>query len=94
MINVRFSLTNPWWDRFESLRHWHGATPFKNKYWEVQLMKSDDIIAFDLRITTQSDHAGLDLWAGLFGYALNFVFYDSRHWNQDSDSWVLQDGSR
>ncbi len=89
MINLRFSLENPWWDRFANI-WWHsGKTPFENKFWEVQVMKSDDIVAFDLRITTRTDHAGAELWLGLLGYAVNFHFYDHRHWNSDTGKWQV-----
>ncbi len=87
MINLRFSIENPWWNRFESIYSAHGSTPLKNKFWELQTMKSDDIIAFDLRVTTQTDHAGLDLWVGLLGYAVNLKFYDNRHWNHELRMW-------
>ena len=87
MINLKFTIENPWWTRFESIKCWHGSTPFKNKFWEVQVMKSDDIIAFDLRITHRCDHAGPDLWLGLLGYAVNAKIYDSRHW--DNDQWYI-----
>ncbi len=87
MINLRFSLENPWWNRFDSIYCTHGKTPFKHKFWEVQVMKSDDIVAFDLRITTRTDHAGVDLWLGLLGYAVNLQIYDNRHWNAEKKDW-------
>jgi len=87
MINIRYSLENPWWNRFANIKSWAGKTPFKNKFWEVQVMRSDDIVAFDLRITTRTDHAGVDLWLGLLGYAVNLQFYDNRHWNTETNDW-------
>jgi len=89
MINLRFSITNPWWDRFENIKCWAGGTPFKHKFWEVQIMKSDDIVAFDLRTTTQTDHAGIDLWVGLLGYSINAQLYDNRHWNFKENRWMV-----
>lgn len=93
MINIRFSVENPRWDRFSNIKCWAGSTPFKNKFWECQVMKSDDIVAFDLRITTRQDHAGVDLWIGLVGYAVNLKFYDSRHWNYEKGRYVNYDDS-
>lgn len=87
MFNFRFSLTNPWWTRFESIYSAHGKTPVKHKCWEVQVMKSDDLVAVDLRITTRSDHAGVDLWLGLLGYSINMLLYDNRHWNIEEKDW-------
>lgn len=89
MINLRLSLTNPWWDRFETVKWWSGKTSFEHKFWECQIMRSDDIVAFDLRITARRDHAGIDLWLGLLGYAVNFNLYDDRHWNPESNQWEV-----
>ena len=88
MINLRFSLENPWWDRFENIRIWSGKTPWKNKFWEVQVMKSDDIVAFDFRVSAMRDHAGAEIWLGLLGYSINLHFYDSRHWDSEDSDWV------
>ena len=87
MINLKFTIENPWWNRFANIKSWSGKTPFENKYWEAQVMESDDIVAFDLRITTRTDHAGADLWLGLLGYAVNFKFYDNRHWDYKTKNW-------
>jgi hypothetical protein len=83
MIDIKFSFVYPASDRFESIKCWFGSTPFKHKYWEIQVMKDNDIIAVDFRVTTRQDHAGVDLWLGLIGYAVNFKFYDNRHWNHE-----------
>lgn len=87
MINFRISIENPWWDRFENIKCWAGETPFKHKFWEVQIMKSDDILAVDARVTTHCDHAGAELWVGILGYAINLHFYDNRHWNYEEGRW-------
>ena len=89
MIDLKFSVTNPWWERFDSLYSTSGSTPFKNKFWEIQVMKSDDIATVDLRITTRQSHAGMDLWLGIFGYAVNLQFYDSRHWDYELKDWQV-----
>ena len=89
MFNLKFELTNPWSDRFESIYCNGGRTPFKHKFWELQTLKSDDIISFDLRVSARCDHAGIDLWMGLLGYSINIKFYDSRHWDHNNDSWTI-----
>ena len=94
MINLRFSLSNPFWDRFENIKCWSGKTPWKNKFWEVQVMKSDDLVAVDFRVTAMTDHAGIDLWLGLIGYAVNLQFYDSRHWDGDKNDWQVYGDNR
>jgi hypothetical protein len=89
MINLKFSITNPWCNRFDSLYCASGSTPFKNKFWEVQTMKTDDILTIDLRITARQSHAGVDLWLGIFGYAVNLQFYDNRHWDNEAGDWQV-----
>lgn len=94
MFQLRFNIENPYWDRFESIRIWHGKTFFKHKFWECQILKSDDIFAFDLRINFRTDHAGLDLWLGLFGYSVNCMFYDHRHWNSEEQRYFVFDETK
>lgn len=87
MINIRFSLTNPWSNKFETVYFSSGKTPIKNKFWEIQIMKTDDIVAFDFRVSARTDHAGLDLWLGLLGYSINLNFYDNRHWDFEENGY-------
>jgi hypothetical protein len=89
MITLKFSVTNPWWNRFANIKCWAGKTPFKNKFWEVQIMKSDDLLTIDLRVTARQDHAGAELWLGVFGYAVNLQFYDNRHWDSEVEDWQV-----
>jgi hypothetical protein len=81
MINFKFEIVNPWSSRFNNIFCYAGSTPIKNKSWEVQAMRTDDIVSLDFRITTRCDHAGVDLWLGLASYSINFRWYDTRHWD-------------
>jgi hypothetical protein len=87
MINLNFTIRNPWSNRFDNIRCWHGSTPFANKYWEIQLYKSTDVIDFSFHLTHRQSHAGLRLELGLFGYNADFNFYDNRHWDYETQSW-------
>jgi hypothetical protein len=87
MINLSLGISIPWWNRFENIWATSGHTPFKNKFWEAQVMKSDDVVSIDLRVTTRTDHAGVDLWLGLLGYSVNLKFYDNRHWDHKLGVW-------
>lgn len=89
MINLQFSLTNPLWNRFKTIYSKANSTPFKHKFYEIQIMESDDIVTIDLRITTRRSHSGVDLWLGLFGYSINLNFYDNRHWNSEEGRWMI-----
>lgn len=82
MINFRFIVDNPWWgDRFDTIWFKAGGTPFKNKFWEIQLMKDSTVLGLAIKLSTRCDHAGLEVELSLAGYSLNFNFYDNRHWN-------------
>ena len=84
MIVITFAIQNPYfesWKSFKNIRHWHGSTPFKNKYWEVELLKIGCIVEFDFTVRTRCDHAGTTLGLGLFGYSINVTLYDNRHWD-------------
>lgn len=91
MINFRLSITNPWSDKFENLYCRAGSTPFKHKFWEFQIMRTDEIVCVDIRYTVKQDHAGLDIWLALFSYAVNFKIYDNRHWNYEKGCWEKYD---
>lgn len=90
MIYFNFNIRNPkWWDRFENIKCWMGDTPFKNKHWEVEIIKNDNILRLEFEVTTQQDHAGANIELGLFGYEAHFKFYDNRHWNNEEGRWMI-----
>lgn len=92
MIYLNFTLYNPaWWNRFESLKTWHGSTPIPNKHWEVEVVKHRNLVRFELGLTTQQDHAGLNLELGLFGYEICLRVYDHRHWDYINNKWEHYD---
>lgn len=89
MIYFNVNVRNPkWWNRFKSIKFLTGKTPFKNKYWEVQVIQNDNLLRFEFGITTMQDHAGCNLELGLFGYEIHFTFYDSRHWDSENECWM------
>lgn len=90
MIYVNFNIRNPkWWNRFKLVKVWMGGTPIKNKYWECQINKTDSLFRFEFEVTTQQDHAGVNIELGLIGYEIHFTFYDNRHWNQEKHRWMI-----
>lgn len=88
MIYFNINIRNPaWWDRWANIRSWSGSTPFKHKYWEVQLTKSGELFRAVFGWTVHQDHAGVDLELGLLGYQVDFNLHDSRHWDHDNHCW-------
>ena len=92
MIYFNLNLRHPnWVDRFKNIKVWHGPTPLKNKYWEIQLIKNDNLISIEFGFTEKQDHAGLNLELGLLGYETHFTIYDNRHWNYETNDWAVYD---
>lgn len=90
MIYININLRNPaWWQRFKDIKYWSGTTPIKNKYWEIQIIKDDNLFRFEFGWTVREDHAGVNIELGLLGYEIHFTFYDNRHWDQENNRWVV-----
>ena len=89
MIYFNINIRNPWWNRFQNLWNKSGSTPFKNKYWEAEFTKDDELFRIEFEWSIRQDHAGVKLELGLIGYKFRFTFYDSRHWNYEEGRWYL-----
>jgi hypothetical protein len=87
MLYVIINIVNPWSNRWKNLGSWSGKTPFKNKFWELQVMKDDCLITIELVIRTRMDHGGFRTELGLLGHAVSFQIYDNRHWDYTRDKY-------
>ena len=87
MILFSFNIRNPWSNTFKNLWCRSYATPFKNKFVELEVTQDCNLISLVFSYTVRQSHAGLTLEAGLFGYCLNFIFYDNRHWDHGRGEW-------
>ena len=87
MINLHFSLRAPWFKDYRNILLKDGKTPFKNKFWELQIDKDDVLFMLGFAIRQRCSHAGLSFEIGLLGYWLNFNFYDDRHWDYARGEW-------
>jgi len=89
MIYFNINIRNPFWgDRWESLKHWSCKEPKNHKSWEIQTMKDSELFRIEFDWTARQDHAGVRLELGLFGYKINFSYYDTRHWHPEKDRWI------
>lgn len=89
MIYFNINIRNPWWDdRFETIYYNGGETPFKNKFWEFQFMKTENIFRIEFNYTIRTDHAGVNFELALFGYEFSINVHDSRHWHPEKNRWV------
>jgi hypothetical protein len=92
MIYFNVNIRHPkWWNRFENIKTWVGKTTWKNKYWEIQIIKNDNLLRVEFEYSIQQDHAGVNLELGLVGYEIHFTVYDNRHWNYEKNCWENYD---
>jgi len=90
MINLNFSISNPWSDRWNAIWCKSGSL-CKFKGWEFNIYKTHYLINVDLSLNVRCDHAGFQIMLGLFGYSVELHFYDSRHWNYENNCWEVYD---
>ena len=87
MILLQLNVRNPFSNRFKCI-----ANPVfqitRHKFIELQFDQTTDIVAFELRVSTRQDHAGVFIALGLLGYEAIFNFYDCRHWDYDNGGWI------
>lgn len=79
MIYINLQIRNPWSDFFKSGRVWDGNLS-ENKFWELQAMRSSDIVCIRAEVTHRQDHAGASFEIGFLSFNLAFTIYDQRHW--------------
>lgn len=90
MIYFNFNIRHPgWWERFNNIKCWAGETFVKYKYWEIQVIKNDNLLRVEFEWTIKQDHAGVNLELGLFGYEIHATIYDNRHWNTEENRWMI-----
>jgi hypothetical protein len=80
MIHLNLEIFNPHSDYFKIGRVFSGNL-FKHKFWELQLMRTNNLICLKFDLTTRQDHAGLNLELGLLSFNIAFTIYDHRHWD-------------
>lgn len=89
MIYFNVNIRNPaWWDRFTNIKWWTGKTPIAHKFWEIQIVKCPELLRIEFEVTTQQDHAGMNIELALLGYQVGCTIYDNRHWDHDNKCWV------
>ncbi len=89
MINISFSLRNPWSNTFKNIWCKCSETPFKHKFVELEFYRDSSLVSFSFSWTIRQSHAGLDIDIGLLGYNVHFNFYDNRHWNSNEGRWMV-----
>ncbi len=87
MIYLSFSLSNPFSNRFSVVYEKSGKTWNPHKFWDLTITKNSAIIGFSIDFTMRQDHAGFGFDFELFGWNIDYRFYDARHWDYESGRW-------
>lgn len=74
------------------MNYYKSGSLFKipNKFWEINFVKlqsSNNILDFNIGLTTNCDHSGLLISFTLFNYYAHFQIYDNRHWNSEQNCY-------
>ena len=87
MIYLSLSLSNPFSNRYSVVYDKTGKTWNPHKFWDLSICKRSSIIGFTFDFTTRQDHAGFSLEIELFGWSIEYRFYDNRHWDYKNGCW-------
>ena len=88
MIYLNLNIRNPWSSRFENV--WNNAGSItKNKSWEIEILKTENLFRFEFQFTVMQDHAGIGLELGLFGWEFHIGAHDNRHWDYENKCWEV-----
>lgn len=80
MVNLSLCISNPWSKRWELVSSQHKML-WGLWAWESAIYRTNQILAVELELKLRTDHQGLRLSFGLFGYTLEFSLYDRLHWS-------------
>ena len=89
LINFDFEISLPI-DRWEHTYEKTWKTPFKNKFFEVNVYKTNAVLGFSTHWSIKEDHPGFALEFIALGFAFAFVLYDCRHWDYEKCKWEEQ----
>ena len=87
MINLSFTLSNPFSNRYTCVYEKTGKTWNPHKFWDLTICKRSSIIGFTFDFNMRQDHAGSGLEIELLGWSIEYRFYDCRHWDYKNGCW-------
>ncbi len=86
LIKLSFEISLPI-DRYDHIYEKDWATPFKNKYLQLGVYLTNNLVNFHMDWSIKEDHAGVMLEFALFGFGASICLYDCRHWDYVNDCW-------
>ena len=89
LIKLAFEISLPI-DRYDHIYEKTWATPFKNKYVQVNAYQRNGLFNFYMEWSIKEDHAGFMLEFDFLGFGASICLYDCRHWDYENDCWEAQ----
>ena len=89
MLDINFSIDNPWSKKSWALVHNWVKPLSKNKTFDATMYCNQCLFRINFSITHKTDHAGLRIDLGLFGWGLDMAICDNRHWDQTNNRWQV-----
>jgi hypothetical protein len=92
LFDLQFSIDTP----FEYFKNLGGVSGRLGKYkaWELgHTYYAGCLLDIETKFSIRQDHAGFSVGIGLFGYGINFHIYDTRHWDYETNKWVVYEQS-
>lgn len=87
LVHINFNVRLPF-EYFKQLGSVSGQIN-DHIFWELEhSFYGGELINFYLSCSSQEDHAGLSIIAGIFGYAIHFTIYNKRHWNYEKHTYA------
>lgn len=90
MLYFKCKLTNLWTkNNFKNLFSSTGHL-FGHKYWEFQILRDyTDLLGLEINTHYRGhDHAGFSITVTVLCHSVEFLVYDHRHWNFDTNTWL------
>jgi hypothetical protein len=87
MIYFSLSLKNPFSERYSVVYEKFGKTWNPYKFWDFSISKNSFIFGFAFDFSIRQDHAGFGFDISIFGWGIDYRFYDDRHWDYENGCW-------
>ena len=97
MIYLSMALTWPFKYNPDDFKNYFCKTwqVTKHKFLEVESYgNTDDLISFVFRLAWRTDHEGIMIELGLFRKCISIQFYDSRHWNNEKNTYEVYEDEK
>lgn len=89
MIYLGIAIRSPF--RLVSFRNywsrWWRVPCVSYKNFELELLRTENLVHLSLDINPWTDHGGSSLMVGVLHHEIHINFYDTRHWDRDHSSW-------